>query len=219
MCRTFTPHETLILSANNDRNNEGDPLPNGFKICHLNVRSVKNKTDELAILMNQHRIDVLTLSETWLHSSIQDVCIEIQGYKQHRLDRSVRNKKGGGLLVYVNEFYNSDNNKYAHLNLNNPNIELQFVEISKVNYKTSIIANVYRPPNGNQQDFLSDLTTALQEASAARYSDLYLLGDINLDHTPGMKSDITMSLENSLSSLGMIQQITCPPGKQRTRVP
>lgn len=167
MWRNFTPHETLILSADNDKNEE--PLPSGLRVCHLNVRSAKNKIEELTILANQYKIDVLTLSETWLHNSIQDVCITIDGYEQHRLDRKVRNKKGGGLLIYVNEFYNSDHNKYSHLNLSNANIELQFVEVTRPNYKTSIIANVYRPPNGNQQAFLDDLTSALHEASTARY--------------------------------------------------
>lgn len=70
--------------------------------------------------------------------------------------------------------------------------------------------NVYSPPGGSQSDFLDDINHVLQVVNEVRYSDLYLLGDVNLDHTPGKQSEIKLNLENSLRSFGLEQCITCP---------
>lgn len=39
----------------------------------------------------------------------------------------------------------------------------------------------------------------MNEIAKSRSSDIYLLGDMNLDHTPGKKSEITTALENNLN--------------------
>ena len=54
----------------------------GLFIAHLNVRSLLGKLDELKFLIksNSKSFDVLTLSETWLNTSISDAEIQISGY-------------------------------------------------------------------------------------------------------------------------------------------
>ncbi|CAB4021812.1 Hypothetical predicted protein, partial [Paramuricea clavata] len=49
---------------------------------------------ELRKFTKFNKIDVLTVSETWLNTSVTNKEIEIEGYKLHRLDRL--HKKGGG---------------------------------------------------------------------------------------------------------------------------
>lgn len=84
--------------------------------------------------------------------------------------------------------------------MSNANTELQVLEISKANHKTSIVVNTYRPPSGNQQDFLTDINSTMHEIAKSHYSDIYLLGDTNLDHTPVKKSEITNALENNMKA-------------------
>ena len=67
------------------------PQVRGFKVQHLNVRSMVNNMDDIRMLINVK----FTISETWLNTSIADSEIEIPGYKFARKDR------GGGTLVFV----------------------------------------------------------------------------------------------------------------------
>ena len=71
----------------------------GIKLVHMNVRSLFPKVDQLRAILFQNKIDILTLSETWLNSKYDDHMIQIQDYTHYRLDRSNgkdTKKTGGG---------------------------------------------------------------------------------------------------------------------------
>ena len=71
----------------------------GLRICHLNVRTLVDKIDEMRGFCETHRPHVLSLNEeTWLDSSISDSEIQLTGYLLVRRDRTRRN---GGVLIYV----------------------------------------------------------------------------------------------------------------------
>ena len=75
----------------------------GLKIAHLNVRSLRNKVDLLRLeQFDNIAIDVLTLSETWLDSNIQDSEICLPGFTLVRRDRE-GSKSGGGVAIYVRD--------------------------------------------------------------------------------------------------------------------
>ena len=59
---------------------------NTLKLVHLNIRSLKNNAHllELRKFTKSNKIDVLTVSETWLNTSVTNKEIEIEGYKLHR---------------------------------------------------------------------------------------------------------------------------------------
>lgn len=80
-------------------------IANNLKIGHLNVRSLKNRDHFLLVkdTILQNKFDVLTLSETWLNSSITNLELEIPGYNLYRIDRN--SKTGGGVGVYVLQTY------------------------------------------------------------------------------------------------------------------
>ena len=42
----------------------------GFKLVHLNVRSLPKKIDQLRVLLAGTQLDVVTLSETWLNGAV-----------------------------------------------------------------------------------------------------------------------------------------------------
>ena len=78
------------------------------KILYTNVRSLTkgNKRDELKILMQEHNVDILGLTETWGRCDILDSEFEFSGFKLYRKDRSVLNdKKGGGVALYIRESF------------------------------------------------------------------------------------------------------------------
>lgn len=128
---------------------DNNDICKGFKVTHINIRSIKNKIDEIRVILDQHSIDVMTISESWLNSGVHDVCIAVDNYSHFRCDRispSTEGKvRGGGLLVYVKSKFTVDENKFRYLNSCTPNIELQVLEINKRNNKSTIIVNLYDP--------------------------------------------------------------------------
>ena len=80
----------------------------GFKILHLNIRSLWKNQHEF--FLHFRGFDIIALSETWLHPYISDKLIQEPGYFIIRQDRtsdsSVKTKsRGGGLIVYTKTCY------------------------------------------------------------------------------------------------------------------
>ena len=72
-----------------------------LKITRLNAELLKCRqhffqTKELAL---ENDLDILSISETWLNSSVTNASVEISGYRFFRLDRI--GKTGAGVCVYV----------------------------------------------------------------------------------------------------------------------
>ena len=59
----------------------------GIILGHLNVCHLINKIDALTSLLTKSDIDILTISEAWLNSNIDDGEILIPGYYFLRQDR------------------------------------------------------------------------------------------------------------------------------------
>lgn len=167
----------------------------GFSVAHLKSRCIWNKIDEVCILLNKHKIDVLTISESWLSNQIPNSIISIDNYAFFRQDRLYQDecyKKGGGLLTYVNHDYLVDEHIHSHLNECNPNIELQVIEVKKQLNKGTIIINMYRPPSSGQANFLQIISDTVSQLDNIRYFDIYLIGDLNLDHSINKCTDTTL---------------------------
>ena len=70
----------------------------GLHFLHLNVRRLLPKIEEIRQLVKQLKIGVICLTESWLDETISDEEIAINNYCIVRKDR---NRKGGGVCVYV----------------------------------------------------------------------------------------------------------------------
>ena len=75
----------------------------GVSIACFNIRGLISKKDEIALLLNRSKLDVLILCETFLTAKIDDSEIQVDGYNTHRSDRTDKSGKsrGGGLLIYT----------------------------------------------------------------------------------------------------------------------
>ena len=69
--------------------------PTSVSLVHLNIRS---KLNEISLLVSNHNLNVLTLSETWLDESICDAEVSFPGYNLLRQDR---NRHGGGVAIFI----------------------------------------------------------------------------------------------------------------------
>lgn len=75
--------------------------------------------------------------------------------------------------------------------------------------KTSIIINLYRPPQG-KANFIEQLSAIIKATENERYADIYLLGDLNLDHTPSQMTSNTKSIRYLLNTYGLTQKVQEP---------
>lgn len=74
----------------------------GMHFIHLNARSLLPKISELRYLANKTTAAIISVTETWLDSSVTNSEIKIEGYSIVRRDR---NRHGGGVCTYIYERY------------------------------------------------------------------------------------------------------------------
>ena len=67
-------------------------------IVHLNVNSLQNKIEEVAMLIDEFKVHVVFLKETKTDRSYPNSQFAIEKYRMYR---NVRKKGGGGALAYV----------------------------------------------------------------------------------------------------------------------
>lgn len=117
-----------------------------MKICHLNIRSLVNKIDEIKVFCEFHKPHVLCLNETCLDTSIADGEIQLDGYSHIRRDKS---RHQGGVLVYIA----SNLNFKERDEIGDESGELQclWLEIVPPKSKSFLICSSYRPPNSDNE--------------------------------------------------------------------
>ena len=59
----------------------------GFKIVHLNIRSLTSKIETLRIDLENSGIDMFTVSETWLSQNYDSSLVNINNYHLLRQDK------------------------------------------------------------------------------------------------------------------------------------
>lgn len=129
----------------------------GLTIAHLNIRSLRNKIDLIRLeLLNETSLDVLTLSETWLDSSIQDSEVQLPGFSCVRRDRT-SSKSGGGVIIYVRNGLPFR----VREDLNNGDNECLWIELTRKICKPTLICCIYRAPDSDLTGFISKLFDCL----------------------------------------------------------
>lgn len=102
---------------------------------------------------------VLGLSETWLDESVMNSEVEIPGFKHFRRDR---NRRGGGVMVYVPEQFKVVRRK----ELEDDAVEALWIEVRMVNMVV-LVCNVYRPPN-TPAVWFDDFASMMEKAAGER---------------------------------------------------
>lgn len=73
-----------------------------INLCHMNAQSLcarqSTKFDEFKSCFTDSKLDLICVTETWLHDGILDGIITLDGYKMIRNDRKYC--RGGGICIY-----------------------------------------------------------------------------------------------------------------------
>ena len=98
--------ENVVQATTTVMDNDFDPITafdlskKGLKIMQLNIRSLKNKFEQIKLLLYKQSIGILALTETWLDNSWSDIELNITGYNAFRKDHK-SSAVGGGVMIYT----------------------------------------------------------------------------------------------------------------------
>lgn len=172
-----------------------------LRFSHLNVRSLCSKFDVFSELIADEDYDIVGLSETWLHSGINDSDLYIEGYNIIRKDRGSR---GGGVAFYVK---NSLKFKILSTPPSNSSLEHLWIHL-KVQDKNLCLGSLYRPPNTNLNSCIHDLENTLIEF-IPNYDYVVFAGDLNVDFCNIPNTGYSY-LSNFFNKYGLHQLVTDP---------
>ena len=159
---------------------------------------------QFRLLVQQIKHEIITISETWLNSTVSNADIELEGYKILRLDRL--GKVGGGVCMY----YRNDI-KVSYLkelsSISSFGFHQLWVKIQHRKLRSIIVCVVYRPPDCPVTCLMDDLAPNHFQA-LTHGKDIFMLGDLNCN----MLKDIPESraLKELCTCLNLSQLITLP---------
>lgn len=136
-----------------------------LKIIYINIRSVRNKTDELEIILKQYSPDIVILTETWLY---EDEAAQIH-FEQYSTITACRQTRGGGVAIILRqniryEYVKEDNT------MNNNMLLLNLIDL-KFN-----LGAVYKQPSSCSKNFIESFEQFF--ANNKRY---LIIGDMNIN--------------------------------------
>ena len=115
-------------------------------MCHLNINSIQNKFEELAVTIKKIGAHIAFISETKIDASYPDAQFSIPGYTLYRNDR----KKGrGGIMALVSS---SLTKKRLKPSKHYKTLELIALEV-KTDAGNMVILGIYRPPRAMCGDY------------------------------------------------------------------
>jgi len=169
----------------------------------LNINSIRNKFDELKYLIVGN-IDVLVVTETKLDDSYITLHsfpapqFFIQGYSApYRLDR---NKRGGGVLIYVREDISS---KQLTKHTFNNDIEGIFLELNLNKYKL-LVFGTYHPPTQENKYYFDNISNSF-DLYLRDYDRFVLIGDFNISESDSCFSDFISQYD----AKNIVKEPTC----------
>ena len=177
----------------------------------LNVRSARQKTDQINQYITQNDVDIMALTETWLTNNDRDrkwiSALTPDGYKFINITRISR--KGGGLAIIHKTNLSLKCTTDAHRFVSFEHIQCRLATNSLV----VDIVILYRPPPSKKnklttamfihefQDYLSQLTLSNNQ--------IIIAGDINISWNDTNCSD-TAKLKDTLDMLNVTQLVSQP---------
>ena len=175
----------------------------GFSILHCNTRSLpKNLTLLNDILTSMKDIPgIIAISETKLKDN-NHCNIYIPGY---RFIGTNSKSVAGGVGMYIAKHH--DFIKRLDLEIVLEGVESCWVEITRKRQKNIVIGCIYRHPSNNREQFQDAFKEKL-DTLTKQNSEIYMLGDMNIDFLKYNSDKFTSDYLDMLLSSGILPIIT-----------
>ena len=159
---------------------------NGTKLVFWNVRSIWNKLDIVKQHISSITFHFFGLVETWLKPNILDNLISIPGYNLLRSDRQTQRpdgqaKRGGGIVIYCKNNLSFTQLTGPPFTVSNEHIETIVSLFQEKLTKKFYIITLYRPPNGDVENFCEQLDKLCKSLPDRENSDIVIGGDFNIN--------------------------------------
>ena len=172
---------------------------NGLRIGNLNVCHLRNKIDDISVLLNSHqdKVHIFGVSETRLDADIDDSHVSINNYSIVRKDAQQRFGHTG-LLVYIHDSIRHFVKRRDDLETDN--LEAIWLEFCQKKAASAYVCSLYRNP-ASTSERMSDFMNMMDKIPDG--CDVILLGDFNFDLFNIQNSWMTV-----IAMLGLSQLIT-----------
>lgn len=148
---------------------------NPFNLMHINCRSLYNKINEIKLLTNMFKLNVLAMTETWLEEEIANLILIPEYTLIHKSRNS--SKRGGGVGFLVSNEIN-----YQTIDLEIPEIstfEFQVIKILTAKSQHIFLICIYRPPGTPIDAFITELEILLNNKALSKR--VIITGDLNIN--------------------------------------
>ena len=121
---------------------------NDFSVIHLNARSLKANFTQINNYIDtlDNSFDIIAVSETWFDNTVNMNEFCISNYNAIYTNRC--NKRGGGVLLYVNKDINFTKLDSFSVSINEL-LDIVTIELQLQGCKNVIVSCVYRTPGSN----------------------------------------------------------------------
>ena len=140
---------------------------------HININSIRNKFTELNVILKEHLVDVLVVSEVKLDETFSDVLFHIKDYCMYRQDYTARS---GGIIVYVRD---SIANNAGKISINEKMVQCLSVQLVIDKNRYTLIA-IYKNPKCTDMVFEQHFEKIYDEVTGTGYESI-LIGDLNFN--------------------------------------
>ena len=199
--------DTSIYVSPKDLNDLTNQLPRErFSFLHVNCRSMKNKLDDLTILLRQSRARILAVTETWLDEN-SSKGIEIPGF--HFVFQNRDMKRGGGVGFFIDERIKYSTLDASLWNTSVTSFELLLISMECQKTGNFLVGVIYRPPDTNLHSFNIEFRNLLN-CLVKRNMNILLMGDFNIDFLSREQSSSMADFFNLLASCSLLPAFTAP---------
>ncbi len=172
---TETRHRVLTRVPINTLRNPQLP-----SFLFTNPQSIRNKYDELNVVLADNQVSIVGIAETWHKNMPNDISL-LDGYNCYRSDRNninTKKSKGGGVAIFVRDHIKSEIPSDIIIP---DDLEVLWVKLDIPTYKSDIyVACVYFPPKCKQDNLLQGhLLTTIDQLRASKNASFVIMGDFN----------------------------------------
>lgn len=142
---------------------------------YVNAQSIVNKSTEIRELINDRKLDIFTLSETWLGEGMTAVMEECTPPTHSFFGRHRREGRGGGVGVFLAKWI-------SHIRVVKEILvdSFEYIQVKfRIKDQWFQVMVVYRPPMTRINDFLVEFDSLLSTLDLITYNTV-ICGDFNL---------------------------------------
>ena len=171
----------------------------------INIQSVCNKTNEIRDLIIEKNLDILCVTETWLHELSTSIINEMTP-STHTFLHVPRETQGGGVGIFLHK-------SFTNVRTVKPLVATSF-EYLMVNFKHSNAGNggnfsfivLYRPPNLSVPEFFEQFEELLEKIDTVAFN-VIVVGDFNF-HIDNTIDRNTIRFNELIESYSLINKVS-----------